>query len=335
MEFWSPLEPQEIASQSGLPILKNKELILCSQDNVGFYEGETRLTSTYENGVLTLTNIRLVFMSSVLNSDHKAIQISLNLISNIHLVKSFLKRHPKLIIRYICSENNNFESISTISSVIEWICDICNTINRNMDKCVECGVKFNQESSKIICPNCTLHNIASNIQCNICQTNLQNDIKDSKIDTWVNVEKSVSVSKDKYTKISFRGSGSQLFTERLQKAIENYNQSAAHNLEMKHNNQLNPTTNPTMTSPQNSGGVAALMRSVQQVIVSDHEGISQSFQDLDVLMNRASQMVTLAENIKMKLIKAQSSDVNDQEKSQLAEFESFLVEVGITNPITK
>jgi len=60
------------------------------------------------------------------------------------------------------------------------------------------------------------------------------------------------------------------------------------------------------------------------------ETLSQAFQDLQGLMEKAAEMVTLAETISNRLAKSSSVD-----KEESATFKTYLLSMGIAAPVTK
>ncbi|KAJ3217173.1 Vacuolar protein-sorting-associated protein 36 [Dinochytrium kinnereticum] len=66
--------------------------------------------------------------------------------------------------------------------------------------------------------------------------------------------------------------------------------------------------------------------------------LNEAFRDLDSLMAKASQMVKLAESISSKMAPSASSSMDSQlggSSDQVAAFRSYLVELGISSPVTK
>lgn len=59
--------------------------------------------------------------------------------------------------------------------------------------------------------------------------------------------------------------------------------------------------------------------------------MSQAFKDLDGLMQKAQEMVRLAEQISSKL----SRDEANGDSKEAVAFRTFLVELGIDNPVTR
>ncbi|KAG0212185.1 hypothetical protein BGX28_006731 [Mortierella sp. GBA30] len=78
------------------------------------------------------------------------------------------------------------------------------------------------------------------------------------------------------------------------------------------------------------GGISGIMRTVETNKKVADETLSQAFQDLQGLMDKAAEMVTLAESISNRL--AKSSTVNNEET---ATFKTYLLSMGIAAPVTK
>ncbi|KAJ3066212.1 Vacuolar protein-sorting-associated protein 36, partial [Quaeritorhiza haematococci] len=94
------------------------------------------------------------------------------------------------------------------------------------------------------------------------------------------------------------------------------------------------------------GGIAGIMRSVDRSNQATDETLGQAFRDLDALMQSAASMVKLAESISTKLAATSSGGSagagggggaggGDDESSEMAAFRSYLVNLGISSPVTR
>ncbi|KAJ3019088.1 Vacuolar protein-sorting-associated protein 36 [Thoreauomyces humboldtii] len=81
------------------------------------------------------------------------------------------------------------------------------------------------------------------------------------------------------------------------------------------------------------GGIASIMRSVEQSNQRVGTSVSEAFNDLDALMAKAADMVKLAESISIKV--AQSTSPGGDESSEMVAFRSYLIDLGIASPVTK
>ncbi|KAI1307208.1 hypothetical protein EDD11_004561 [Mortierella claussenii] len=80
----------------------------------------------------------------------------------------------------------------------------------------------------------------------------------------------------------------------------------------------------------NVGGISGIMRSAETNKKATDETLSQAFQDLQGLMDKAAEMVALAETISNRL--AKSNALNNEDT---ATFKTYLLNMGIAAPVTK
>ncbi|KAF9930133.1 Vacuolar protein-sorting-associated protein 36 [Modicella reniformis] len=78
------------------------------------------------------------------------------------------------------------------------------------------------------------------------------------------------------------------------------------------------------------GGISGIMRTVETNKKATDDTLSQAFQDLQGLMDKAAEMVALAETISNRL--AKSNTMNNEET---ATFKTYLLSMGIASPVTK
>ncbi|KAJ6811051.1 vacuolar protein sorting-associated protein 36 isoform X1 [Iris pallida] len=85
-------------------------------------------------------------------------------------------------------------------------------------------------------------------------------------------------------------------------------------------------------------GVAGLMRKEQEMWENTDKSLHDAFQDLNALMSKAKEMVSLAEKMRLKLLSttsAQQENANDGEMGSKQEMQDWLLSVGIASPVTK
>lgn len=85
-------------------------------------------------------------------------------------------------------------------------------------------------------------------------------------------------------------------------------------------------------------GVGGLLRKEQEMWESTDRSLQEAFQDLNALMNKAKEMVILAEKMRQKLLagsSSQSNSTNDEELGSKEEMQDWLLSVGIVSPVTK
>ncbi|KAJ3146822.1 hypothetical protein HDU86_008380 [Geranomyces michiganensis] len=82
------------------------------------------------------------------------------------------------------------------------------------------------------------------------------------------------------------------------------------------------------------------MRNVEQNNARITTTVDEAFSDLDALMDKAAEMVKLAESISSKLAQTASTSAAaslgaDDDSSEMATFRSYLIELGVDSPVTK
>lgn len=83
-------------------------------------------------------------------------------------------------------------------------------------------------------------------------------------------------------------------------------------------------------------GVAGILRKEQEMWESTDKSLQDAFQDLNALMSKAKEMVTLAEKMRLKLLSGPSSGgSNEEEMGTKEEMQDWLLSIGIASPVTK
>ncbi|KAJ9549655.1 hypothetical protein OSB04_022198 [Centaurea solstitialis] len=85
-------------------------------------------------------------------------------------------------------------------------------------------------------------------------------------------------------------------------------------------------------------GVSGILRKEQEMWESTDKSLQDAFQDLNALMNKAKDMVMLAEKMRQKLLSgsnSQANATNDDEMGSKEEMQDWLLSVGIVSPVTK
>ncbi|KAI9102468.1 EAP30/Vps36 family-domain-containing protein [Phlyctochytrium arcticum] len=254
-----------------------------------------------------------------------------------------------------------------------WTCEICQNVNHGGPKCDLCGVvqkpkvdslpekgsayggvgggsvntqpgplppKTNQKP----CPACTFLNHSALSNCEICGSTLPDGnpsgsplgSTDSSLVSATTSQFRDDFSADQDSgdaesciKLSFRGGGMMEFHKALKASLD------ARAWENVSSNQI--SVRPTIAQPRDQGpslgGVAGIMRSVEQSNQVLGDSVNEAFGDLQALMDKAADMVKLAESISVQL--AQSSAGEKSDSSDMMTFRSYLVELGISSPVTK
>lgn len=82
-------------------------------------------------------------------------------------------------------------------------------------------------------------------------------------------------------------------------------------------------------------GVSGILRKEQEMWENTDKSLQEAFQDLNALMSKAKEMVTLAEKMRQKLLSSHSGATNDDEVASKEEIQDWLLSVGIISPVTK
>ncbi|KAF9133963.1 hypothetical protein BGW39_008450 [Mortierella sp. 14UC] len=135
-------------------------------------------------------------------------------------------------------------------------------------------------------------------------------------------------------KLSFRSGGSGSFQALLKSAMANKAwESKPKPRPVEAVRSQSPATTPESGSSSPSiqvGGISGIMRTVESNKKVADETLSEAFRDLQGLMDKAAEMVALAETISNRLSK--SNSVNNEET---ATFKTYLLSMGIAAPVTK
>ncbi|TPX70015.1 hypothetical protein SpCBS45565_g02068 [Spizellomyces sp. 'palustris'] len=129
-------------------------------------------------------------------------------------------------------------------------------------------------------------------------------------------------------KLSFRGGGMSEFLKALKSAVS----ARAWKNDVPKDVPARPVISQPVQGP-NVGGIASIMRSVEQSNQLMGHSLDEAFSDLNALMAKAADMVKLAESISTKL--AQGAAAGGDDSSAMATFRSYLVDLGIHSPVTR
>jgi ESCRT-II complex subunit VPS36 len=129
-----------------------------------------------------------------------------------------------------------------------------------------------------------------------------------------------------YIRLSFRKGGHSDFyslykQELLRKAWEIAEKPAA----------ATTTQDKVKPSSRLRAGIVGIERSMEEKKHATDKQMSQAFQDLDGLIEKAKDMVTLADRFASKLEEKQGSISEDETIA----FKSYLLSIGIANPVTR
>ncbi|KAG0036587.1 hypothetical protein BGZ82_003998 [Podila clonocystis] len=130
-------------------------------------------------------------------------------------------------------------------------------------------------------------------------------------------------------KLSFRAGGNGNFHSALKTAMSTRAWESKPKPEVAKKPMPSSVDSPT-TPTLKLGGVSAVMRKVETNRIETDQVLSQAFQDLQGLMDKAAEMVALAETISNRLAKS-----NTMDNEQTATFKTYLLSMGIAAPVTK
>ncbi|KAF9939310.1 hypothetical protein BGZ75_003966 [Mortierella antarctica] len=136
-------------------------------------------------------------------------------------------------------------------------------------------------------------------------------------------------------KLSFRSGGNSNFHSQLKAAMASKAWEAKSKprpaLATRNSSATQPPeTGPAPTTHLKVGGISGIMRNAETNRKATDETLSEAFQDLQGLMDKAAEMVALAETISNRL--AKSDTMNNEET---ATFKTYLLSMGIAAPVTK
>lgn len=143
LKIWQPIK----VNRSDRPILDDNEFNVYIKDNVGLYQGKSKII-LHQNGRLYLTNKRVIYFDN--NDIKNSISVNLDQLTSAELIERFLRSSPKVKL-YIKTESQSSEDKLKMGSAIgfDWVCKICSfknhvpgNIHADMEapKCIACGV---------------------------------------------------------------------------------------------------------------------------------------------------------------------------------------------------
>lgn len=86
-----------------------------------------------------------------------------------------------------------------------------------------------------------------------------------------------------------------------------------------------------LRQPRGVGGIVGIERKLEQKSKETDDHIQKAFKDLDALMEKAKEMVAIADKVASKLEEKKGSITEDE----TVMFKSYLLSMGIANPVTK
>ncbi|KAJ8661018.1 hypothetical protein O0I10_003240 [Lichtheimia ornata] len=334
-------------STSQRPILQQSESFIIQQGNVGLYERKEKLDQ-YQDGVCYLTTHRIIYVDSSKGAE-RAVELPLSMVKDIETFSGFLRSSPKIILHLQAADRFSSSSSATPSSTSttvqpsapllqqSWVCTICSFSNppTTIEKCQLCGVRRPQDTPSTTtdtsdqqhkdssaCRVCTFQNHPSMIQCEMCGASLANPSlsNHSSISDMLHATQLQPLDDDAHVRIAFRSGGLSGFVSKLKEAVD---VKAWNNKPVE-----SPIEKPA--SPITRGvGISAIQGRIEKSTMEAQESMDEAFQDLDKLMAKATEMVSLAESISTKMNK--ESNNNDD----LSALRTTLLNLGISDPVTR
>ncbi|ORY50038.1 Vps36-domain-containing protein [Rhizoclosmatium globosum] len=192
--------------------------------------------------------------------------------------------------------------------------------------------------SEKACPACTFINHIDVVFCEACESRFPENATPNilqQINTTTSQTSLAALNEDLTVKISFRAGGIIEFVKVLKGAL------AAKEWEKTSSAQGTSLEDATkaLSVGVTGGGISGIIKKVDHTNQVLDQTLSSSFQDLDALMSKASEMVKLAESINSRLATASSTggaaSSSSLDAPELVAFRSFLVDLGIPSPVTK
>ncbi|XP_028655083.1 vacuolar protein-sorting-associated protein 36 [Erpetoichthys calabaricus] len=132
-------------------------------------------------------------------------------------------------------------------------------------------------------------------------------------------------SPNNYIKLSFREHGQIEFYRRLTETM------TQRRWERVPASQLIQPTNTSQAGRTRAVGIVGIERKLEEKRKETDKNISEAFEDLSKLMEKAKEMVELSKSIANK-IKDKQGDITEDETIR---FKSYLLSMGIANPVTR
>ncbi|CDK25883.1 unnamed protein product [Kuraishia capsulata CBS 1993] len=332
-------------SSSGRPVQLGETDILI-QDGVGLYQGNYKLI-THQDGRVYLSDKRLVYVhNSHITKPGESPNLALDLldVDSIEYYAGFLKSSPKITLHM-----NKLKSHVTnvILQDVSWACPICYFANElpkaqvgkivsapgnasNFPKCRTCGVPAPAElilrlietsvskpheshtvtGKGFQCDKCTFLNHPSMTNCEMCGHLLKEH--PGVEDQGVNLQIEESTDFDEFTiKISFHKSGSKIFFDKLESAVEMAKWNKLTESDRINRGVINdePPSVPQL-------GIHGLQAVTMKKNLESSNLLNDSIQDLENLMSKAKQLIGLSETYQSLLMssRSQTSKIDDNLK---------------------
>ncbi|KAI7852983.1 EAP30/Vps36 family-domain-containing protein [Circinella umbellata] len=337
-------------SSSRRPVLQSNESLIIQQGNVGLYERKNKIED-YQDGVCYLTSHRIIYVDNTHPSE-RAVELSLCNVKDVESYGGFFKASPKIILYLENTISSPARKSLPQMALPTWVCSICSFSNAGtLEKCQLCGVKrpndvaatsnstpntpttpssqqenndgSNNNNDGISCRACTFINHPSMVQCEMCGTDLSGIAPSPTISTPSSLSESFTtmhLDDDAHVRLAFRHGGQPGFLSKLKDVLG----AKAWDKPIE-----SPVERPS-SSKTRGVGISAIQGRIEKNSLEASETMTDAFQDLDRLMAKATEMVTLAESISQKMNK----DTNNTD-GNLSTLRTHLLNLGISDPVTR
>lgn len=350
LPHWHSVE----VSAGSRPVLREGELDVITENNIGLYQGKSKILER-QNGRVYLTTQRLIYIDNVVPQN--SLSIDLNDVESIDYTTKFLKSSPKIIIflkPYVAEEADKKEEL------LNWACEICsfnNTMNTSHDEsvplvCENCGVKSLKSRSELMslaakakpeqvpttakkqqieCAACTFLNHPSLRHCEICGNPLQNSNANSLIDDRIKIkiktESPIDLSTP-FIKISFHKQGDKMFYEKLNETLNKFKWNELVKQGKVNKNSVNLAEfeiNKLIQKDSMVFGIQSLAMNQSNQTLKNEIILNNSINDLKSLISKANEISTLIDSFN-KLSSTASSSSTQLTKLKQTIFQKFNVE---------
>jgi ESCRT-II complex subunit VPS36 len=244
------------------------------------------------------------------------IAIDLKQVLSVDSISSFLRQSAKIVLKV------NIHKYNVESPKIKWTCDICQHLNEE-NVCVECGSQNTSKPMGIECRSCTFINNPQFTNCEMCSNDLEY------INESVHIPDECCI-----LKLSFRSGGHAICLKAVQLSIaakiwevKNFSKSDSPKVDRKFGGVCNFSV---LTDC-----LAAVINSIEKSNIKINSTLDVAFTDLDMLMEKASEMVLLADKLSNKLNSISDSSSPDSNNNEKKAFQKLIREIGVSQPITR
>ncbi|KAI9209401.1 EAP30/Vps36 family-domain-containing protein [Polychytrium aggregatum] len=211
-------------------------------------------------------------------------------------------------------------------------CEICTFLNTSdSSKCDMCGSPLSTVVLPSPAPNacsvCTFANPSSERQCQMCGSRLHAEAAEMQSPTSAAAAPGALQPSNGLIKLSFRKGGSREFYGHIKDSLSRK--------AWEKQQASNPTPSlGTKITASSVGGITGIIKNVNESKQIVDDSMTEAFRDMTRLMEKAAAMVELTKAISERL-SSSSGFIASDDNVDLVAFRSYLVDLGIQNPVTK